>query len=523
MAIREGWTPRWNVSEKDPDYIKESKTWRDSHSSSIFGRGALFIYEGNTKFYEQAMQNSVLLEQEALRTDPESARLIRSHIEETNKSSNELLKNRSRYLKSDFQNLFQNYINLVERPGIEDRKSFVQNEIGNMFNDPEILEGVYLYLGPDKSKHTYENFLEKIKDDTIPGEFLYKLAKRHESRIETQEKELEEIVESTKQDFRRVISDAVKEGWLPEEAQESLKRIDSVKVVLMDRLENMHSSVMGDSADSGRIRVSNERLINKEIDLLKKTLFHEFLHELSGVSIVVATKIEEGRFPIHHLYERKSGVVVHEIDSFYTKNQWLNEAITEWLALKLAAKIGYVEDKDKEVYKGSLSYISERKELDRLFDAGLNEKTVVEAYFENFAEDRLKGNRGEKFAALVKEINTLEGVYGLAILQNKFEIEETIITLYNEGLLPWELSENLVNFKWPKDYKVSKITITVGSSTSGLGSYKKELVYVRGPLVMDDTVLSAQQQWDAIEKRVLGPMKRSGIVNYMVEDIKSVS
>lgn len=493
---------RRQVPELDPVYQQARERPRKAYSNEVFAYASVGIYERETETIKRVTDHINELEQELSKiagSGDETAQRLSESIKRDRAFLENEKPTEGQHLRKDFINLARELINLMDRPIDDDLKSYVYSEVRYMFDSEEIRDQLKKYFGDDLKSFTPMGLFVKIVDGSIPNELLCAVAKRHIEHIHEQEKELEKIVTETKQEFKEAVKTAVAENRLPLSAAEALQRIDSVEVTLTDKMKSIRSSALGDSADSGEITVNNIQLRPQLIPRLKKTLFHEFLHELSGKSVTIMTKTEEffyGPQKVHDVSHRKSGIALHKPNSSVARYTWLNEAITEWLAIKLSK---YNGDSDKEGgYSGSFSYTEERRELDRLFASGLEEITAAEAYFENISSDHPQAERGKNFAKFIRRINEVEGKYGFAKLENKHTMNEVHNCLYGNYVFPAERVAEADIASLAPEAKVFRISIAVGIKEETV--VRKKFVYIAKPITVADKTLTVEEQWKEISQ-----------------------
>jgi hypothetical protein len=460
-------TIRKEVSENDPAYIEARKRSQDAYSDRVFGRGAASIFDNRREMIEETrLYIDQLKESLTTETDPERVQYTQGLIEREQERTAEIDREKADPLRREFNTLTGNLFKLIALEPDSNRKKYVIQEVREMFRAPEIQDELQALLGDNTQKFFGgELDLDLAHDFSMLSarrlfseDLLYTVAIRHSERVAAQEAMLAELAERTKEEFKGAVIAAVERGLLPEQAARSLDRLNSIPIELSDRLASILSNTLGENHDSGKVTVSGEQLQPDLIPRLRRTLFHEFLHEISGRSITVTTETnEKWDAPLHLSRRKKSGVSLHGA-SFYSPNRWLNEAITEWLALELS---GYNGDEGKDgVYKGSRSYAFERKELDRLFEAGLQRKSVTAAYFENIVSGQ-EEPRGEHFSKLIGEINRMEGRFGFTKLENAHLMHEIEYECNYQSIYPSEFRSRLEDV-YPLE-KTLQIHIDVGS------------------------------------------------------------
>ncbi|MBP6889626.1 MAG: hypothetical protein KBC83_04530 [Candidatus Moranbacteria bacterium] len=379
-------------------------------------------------------------------------------------------KGNPRFLQKDFEILLFRLQSLLEFHGGENRKAFVQQEMNNMFGTPELQAELRTYFQEDLSDFSVSSLRLKIKEGLISTEFLSTVARQHAVNMEKKEHFLQEAAREIKTEFAAALREGVSSGFLPEIVLQSLSRIESATTYLRDTMGNTQSMRSGELAScqpvSREIGILSELVQESSRSHLRNALFHEFLHIISGQSITMQISTQENTTNTS-IFLKKTGVKIAGSTDRYT---WLNEAITEWLASKLS---GYTSDPDTKAYKGSLAYIGERKELDRLLDSGLEESTVIGAYFENFPT-----NQPRALARLIKRINELEGTFGFAQLENKQTMNNILTDLVEFEPIPMNDQWYQLRAADRKDLRALCVTISVGAHREAL--VERKIVFLEG-------------------------------------------
>ncbi|MBI2411391.1 MAG: hypothetical protein HYV32_05875 [Candidatus Kerfeldbacteria bacterium] len=492
----ENWSIRTQVPESDAVYIKERKNSRRFASSRVFARVGMQIYERNKQDIEHVQQQNNELQQEldSVGHSNLSTESIQSRISHNTKLIEQLKKEMSEFIRAPFLRMVQNLEQLFIYDKFERARGFVMSEIQQMFGASGIRAELQKHFGNDFSQFTASNLYGKIADGSISDDLLFAVAKQHSEHVQQQEEQLEQFVQQTKQEFKQAVKEAVTNGWLPQEAENALSRIDDVTVCLQDKMEDILSSKLGDHSDTGKITVSNEQLQPKLLTRLRKTIFHELLHEIAGKSINIYTKQDNPLSSVHDLLSRKSGVVVKKYDSWEMKFNWLNEAITEWLAVRLS---GYDDDQQENAYKGSTSYVDERKELDRLFDNGLLEQVVTSAYFENVNTNIPSEERNQHFIQLIDQVNAIEGRSGFMKLEHEFIMRDVERTLYGRYLICNADTARSIS----ADYNQFEINVQVGRGKDS--TIQKKLFFLAQPIDVGTEIISVEEQFKSVEKSFL--------------------
>ena len=262
-------------------------------------------------------------------------------------------------------------------------------------------------------------YIARVQSGAIPDSTLYPMIKRHANDMRRLEKEHTPFFEACKKEFIAKIKEEVERGVFPKEILPRLDRVSRKKIFIADRLSAPRSGIEAHTSTIGAAKVFSDLLDDKT--LTRHSLFHEFLHEMSGKGLHI---FEEKR-PVTSKVTRilgKEGV------SLLVKNsggrfKWLDEAITEYLALHLS-------EYEEGEYLGSNSYIRERKELQKMLEGGLESKIIIQAYFEDIVESQAPKERGRHFAALAKAVNvSKKESYALNRIENEFWFDENLNSL----------------------------------------------------------------------------------------------
>lgn len=452
-------TVRKEVPEHDPAYLKAREISLRSSADTVFGRSAASSYEINGDSIE--MSRGIIAKHEAHlaeETDPDKQSYIRQLIAREQEYIQRREADRPESLHRSFDVLLNSLPGLIIRYANSERTDFITGKIREMFSIPEVEPELRSILGADydglvQLTSDYKPLLTlhvALQSGAIPDTVLYTIAKRHSERMTEREKQLAEFVAQTKREFAEAIHAAVQSDRLPKPAEMALGRLDSMRVRLYDQLLSPLSGRLGSNDSLGTINVSDTQFRPHLMPRLRKTLFHEFLHEISGTSVTVVTD-EDPRWstPSHIPRIRKTGVSVTSKDRApVSPNTWLNEAITESLALELS---GYVADEETAgAYKGSASYGEERRELDRILALGVDRSVLTDAYFENFTSEP-DVRRGEHFTRMVREINRVEGPFGFNRLEN-----EHLVRMIGEQLTDDYVYDS-ERHAIPRDKRVAKV------------------------------------------------------------------
>jgi hypothetical protein len=262
-------------------------------------------------------------------------------------------------------------------------------------------------------------FAEVEKNDTaIPERNTQELCALATTFIEIHEREQEEF-EAFGQEmqiaFTNDLRAAIARGDLPASAAANLAGLSNVLWRLIsvtdygEEATQVQHTTLGQHHRSGVIQTATPIFVYDK-EQAKKNAYHEMLHEIAGAARHYIPHIIDNDFT-----HSKSGLSAHRAFT------WLNEAVTEYLALEL---LGIEKEKSE-------SYVTEREKLQELFEKGLNKMLVWEAYFEDITCDQEKKERGEKYNALVQAINNIEGVGGFNRIEYEFILSNAVYDAQN--------------------------------------------------------------------------------------------
>lgn len=467
--------PHYEYERQVPFDSPEHRAVRDREraykSTRYFGLSGVDEYEYLETIVQSTQERILHIEeqQEFHQGDPIALREHQNLLEIVERSK----ERKGETLRKEFSTLLRSFIELVEGDADPERIGFIAQELGFMLEAPEIQSELHQHFGDQVAKIPATSLLALIDNNAISNAGLYHLAQRHVQRMREKKESLNNFASYTQSEFVDIFNEWVERGVIPASALENLRTLEMIQIELADRLLEPSESVAGTSDQHGDIRVSDDQLDGQKLPRLRKTIFHELLHSASGKSITIKTEVDrEGRkWPF--IYTKKLGVRLGS-ESSYKPNEWLNEAITEWLALQFS---GYHHDDSPYAFQGSYSYPEERKDLEDLFQQGLSVETVTRAYFENFRNDQKEG-KGSAFKELIAAIERIKGPGGFSQLEN-LHLLRNVVEKLSLGDVPIFPAENIT----PEDrehYKIDQSTekrliITAGNTPAT--SVEREFIY----------------------------------------------
>lgn len=251
---------------------------------------------------------------------------------------------------------------------------------------------------------------EKLPDDLLIAIFECYVEDFKETEIYLQKK----IVQEWRPSFVSLLKEAVDKNKVPLfDIKKAMHILEKTPIYFVDL---PHSLSMIDRAGSyaptdGSIKISVEfPLSKKQLESMKETLYHEYLHALSARSLwdtyrmfnygdsdsFTVQEIESNRIGIHIL---KKG---HHADRYFS---WINEALTEEMNVQLFSKV------ERNIYAPHRSLLHR---LVSLYTPHFKEfeQILLEAYFE---DDEDKEEKKQALKRLLKILKSHPLVVGRKI------------------------------------------------------------------------------------------------------------
>jgi hypothetical protein len=234
----------------------------------------------------------------------------------------------------------------------------------------------------------------------IPNDILEIMAVRHVEQFEREEKEFNERLPEIIAKFKEQTKKAIDEGVLPLTMDEVDKRLAAMSIRLVDRVSNVFEEPLGSHYANARTIVIGSGI---KPEMQEHAIFHELTHALSGRTIIKQTKRDSEESSVDH---QRVGLTFYSTKSGEEKKpkifRWLNEAVTEEIAIQLHGELGLI-------------YRKERHALQKLYAKGVPRELVYKAYFENY--DSNNTDRVTAWKELTKKLNELFPNGGIAELQ----------------------------------------------------------------------------------------------------------
>lgn len=507
------------VPDTDPKYIETRRESLKDVRHEVWGSGIVSLYDMDTRASERVNAEIESMSGTFSRIDEMYGfleELERSQKKEAYKemiqARRELVVNLEREKKERIYERFSDFMREMVAATREyfdtSKGQFLERELADMFYAEEWEEELKGYFGEEFEKFSPLNIYIKIINHELPADFLYRVAKRHTEQMAERVASAERLVEEYKQEFLQALQNGADQGWLPVDLDRAARRLELVKGRMIDQISRPRSGTLGNHSNDGVIGLSSIQFTQEKKDRLRKTIFHEFTHEIAGKSIQIQ-KVKDGdRVTNTRVHDRKQGVSFVPHDSLDHRYTWLNEAITEWLAVRLS---GYSGDQDDSSFQGSYSYTAERVELDRLFRSGLEENTVLQAYFENIDRTIPLKEQGKHFAHLLKQVNAVEGdQLAFHRLENQSVLNNISYYLRSEYCYTSSTYKR-VRSEFPPGTESYKLNVTIGHQADSTASI--ELYFHVLPDNDNDAELrlpSMQDRYRRVEKVINGTIRSQG-------------
>jgi len=299
----------------------------------------------------------------------------------------------------------------------------LENLIYEVMDDDEDVKKNLIQIFPDCFLKTEEMGLMIVNSyeisnniEKIPLNLYKNILEIHVRNHQKHEKEITEKHLEMQAKLIKKIEDGISAGIFPLDIKKVKEKLSKIKVVAGDfLLYSDFNSQDGDYDPDNETAVlpTGEVSIVREDDLdfehyQEYVYTHEMMHALSGIAVLGGKKNGED------FSETRLQRLGMRIEGKFT---WLNEAITEYLTLKIFNK----ED--------SNAYNNERRILQTMINKGVPESLFINAYFEN--QEPGKGSPAIK--KLIKTINEKCGTRFLQIIDDS-------VDLYGLGLMADELT-----------------------------------------------------------------------------------
>lgn len=255
-----------------------------------------------------------------------------------------------------------------------------------------------------------KNLRRAFKDGKVSLATYEKILRYHSKEFSLKEERfLKNEWPNYKERFKEKIQTVLQRYNIPITEQLIAERLEEVKFSMIDSFESAQEiENASHDVENDVLRVSEQVLVSKAY--AEHVIFHEFLHVISGRTITARVssfqeQLQAGEQPVDitsqeinqsrsglFLFNRQKGNIEEVVNPrFY----WLNEAITESLALELL----------REGEKEGILYYPERELFTLLLQQGnppLTQDIFYQAYFDNYNP---QAKKIPSFSELVRQID----------------------------------------------------------------------------------------------------------------------
>ncbi len=338
----------------------------------------------------------------------------------------------------------------------------IDDELRTLVTLAEHKEELEMLFGASLKYLSVDSFCVAIETGALSSQCLDAIVRNRTKHIEDLAVQAEDKVRTVGKALALAIEENVDDGALPAEAREALSRLKTVQVRVRDLFADLFSGTAGSHEGYGTVYINSGLLHPNADNVLKPTIVHELLHELSGTSTDLLRRVDptDGWSLTAGTFERKSGLAIFpRNEGTFPRFMWLNEAITEWLTHELLPLVQEGHSADDQP-RHKKTYVEEQAKLEELVELGVARQLFLNAYFENMRND--KAASGEHFTALMKRIRELGGENMLARLENKFTLADITSKMRELHAYQSELASLLTERGYP--IAVSAVTVRVGTT-----------------------------------------------------------
>lgn len=256
----------------------------------------------------------------------------------------------------------------------------------------------------DKAVELGVNFF--VNQDSVDYDSFLKMLDSYRDRFKRESEKFQESIPSTKSEFKIRIKKAIEEGMLSIPLDKVDYIIDNIKPRMLDTHKEDSYCKNGSYSSNGELIVY---FYPESNTTLSGTLCHEYIHALSGLTIV---KMRRGAGKNDKFIDQKMGL------SFLGAGGrdiygWLDEAVTEELNRRI-----FAHDNRSNIYS------LERNALGKMIEDGIPEQLIFDAYFEEY--DPNNPDRVPKWKLLSKKIQEVypEGLAKLKSIGDEIAMEK---------------------------------------------------------------------------------------------------
>lgn len=353
------------------------------------------------------------------------------------------------------------------------RKTQLKSYFVGLLQANQVRSLTQVVFGKKPEELSFEDIHHAVSTDEKPpyaSDLIQRAFNEHRLRLQEQSRQAEALVEQYKTEFLADLQKAMDSGRFPRVPNSTLRqRFSLIKGKVHDALNDPIQFTLGMHADDGSIGISSLLLISGDRPAIRSTLYHEFLHEVSGQSIQVQLREDRKTY----FRNRKIGLAIHHLHA-PKRFTLINEAVTERLTRQLIRD--YHPDESER--DATDAYYEERMVLEALLKHGVSEQSILEAYIENIRVDIPPEQRGAAFGKLMREIRVHYGAERFAEVSAGFELKDAAISILRSTntVSGGELTELLGRGRVPSHLLIQPIRLQIGKGKAAV--FGKTLYFI---------------------------------------------
>lgn len=269
------------------------------------------------------------------------------------------------------------------------RKFSITHTIERALENREIKETMSSVLGLSKEEVSLGTVVKGFAENKINESLFISILKVHKESFDRKAESLLSKLEEYKKEFVSSFYKGIEDGHLPITKQEFDSRIEAISFSVFDGLDKDYLGEHGKGSS-----------ISFNVDInpghIRHAVFHEMVHGVAGKSIL---SYKQGQREI--VFEQKNGLLLRleqsgksEVKAAFS---WMNEALTENIAIYLLEKSGKKEEET--------DYDMERSMVKSIISSGVSEDLFIKAFFEDYNISAKPGERMPLWRELAGKLN----------------------------------------------------------------------------------------------------------------------
>lgn len=349
------------IPRDNPQYAKEAREAQERTREE--NDDALFFASNALRAYKKALSDVDRFSQDAVR---DVAR------QNEHRQAVMVMEEAEREMKSEFDILFSP---IVSRSFVNARDFFIFRALQNP-HVKAILEEEVGVLRDDVVDFKRFYLQGKISPRAVAAMIEY----RREYMVDIRDA-WEAKTTLWKNEFKESVAHAIENKFFPSGLVYE-KFVDHMDVAIGDVLSRPFTGGLNNIEGDGRSVIFAGALEDEKYSLenIRHKFFHELLHQISGVLVKEYTQ--------PHKPEQKQYAALKQGLSFPKKGTWLNEGLTELLAVILS---GYSHEE---------TYVEFKNIVRKCLKDGIPRDLFIHAYFESSLEDAAPGEHMKHYRAL---------------------------------------------------------------------------------------------------------------------------